>query len=94
MTPADIQRVARRWLRDEASSAVRYLPEEARNGATGDTIATAATVAAAPLATPAHVRLIEPAPASAARRAAAAGAGDRAAGADARTSSGSPTGSP
>ena len=39
VTPADIQRVARRWLRDEASGAVRYLPEEARNGATGDTIA-------------------------------------------------------
>ena len=40
VTPADIQRVARRWLRDEASGAVRYLPEEARNGATGDTIRT------------------------------------------------------
>jgi zinc protease len=63
VTPADIQRVARRWLRDEASSAIRYLPEEARNGAAEDVIATAATVAAAPLATPAHVRLIEPAPA-------------------------------
>ena len=46
VTPADIQRVARRWLRDEASGAVRYLPEEARNGATGDTIRTPATVAA------------------------------------------------
>ncbi|HVQ07625.1 MAG TPA: pitrilysin family protein [Allosphingosinicella sp.] len=64
VTPADIRRVARRWLRDEASSAIRYLPEEARNGATGDRIATAATVAAAPLATPAHVRLVEPAPAN------------------------------
>jgi zinc protease len=64
VTPADIQRVARRWLRDEASSAVRYLPEESRAGAAEDTIATAATVLAAPLATPAHVRLVEPAPAA------------------------------
>ncbi|HYI47234.1 MAG TPA: pitrilysin family protein [Allosphingosinicella sp.] len=64
VTPADIQRVARRWLRDEASSAVRYLPEELRNGAAGDTIATAATVLAAPLAVPAHVRLVEPASAA------------------------------
>ena len=39
MTPADIQRVARRWLRDERSAALRYLPEEARGTAHGDTIA-------------------------------------------------------
>ncbi|HEV7660895.1 MAG TPA: pitrilysin family protein [Allosphingosinicella sp.] len=64
VTPADIQRVARRWLRDETSSAIRYLPEEGRNGAAEDTIATAATVAAAPLTVPAHVRLIEPASAA------------------------------
>ena len=61
VTPADIQRVARRWLRDEASGAVRYLPEEARNGATGDTIATPATVAAAPLVAPANIALVQPA---------------------------------
>jgi zinc protease len=65
VTPADIQRAARRWLREEASSAILYLPETSREGgAPGDTIATAATVLAAPLATPAHVRLIEPAPAN------------------------------
>ncbi len=61
VTPADIQRVARRWLREEASGAVRYLPEEARNGATGDTIATAATVAAAPLVAPANIEIVQPA---------------------------------
>lgn len=62
VTPADIQRVARRWLRDEASGAVRYLPEESRNGATGDTIRTPTTVAAAPLVTPANVEIVQPAP--------------------------------
>ncbi|MEA3014072.1 MAG: zinc protease [Sphingomonadales bacterium] len=64
VTPADIQRVARRWLRDEASSAIRYLPEETQNGAAEDNIATAGTVAAAALATPANVRLVEPASAA------------------------------
>ncbi|HYN45991.1 MAG TPA: insulinase family protein, partial [Allosphingosinicella sp.] len=62
VTPADIQRVARRWLRDEASAAVRYLPEESRNGAREDAIGTAANVEAAALAVPAHVRVWEPAP--------------------------------
>jgi zinc protease len=62
VTPADIQRVARRWLRDEASGAVRYLPAEARNGATGDTIRTPDTVAAAPLVPPANVAIVQPAP--------------------------------
>ena len=62
VTPADIQRVARRWLRDEASGAVRYLPEEMRNGATGDTIRTPGTVAAASLVAPANVAIVQPAP--------------------------------
>ena len=61
VTPADIQRVARRWLRDEASGAVRYLPEEARNGATGDTIRTPETVAATPLQAPANIAIVQPA---------------------------------
>lgn len=64
VTPADIQRVARRWLRDEASAAIRYLPEESRGSATGDAIATAATIQAAPLTAPADVRIVEPAPAA------------------------------
>jgi zinc protease len=65
VTPADIQRVARRWLRDEASAAIRYLPEEAGTAAAEDEIATAATVQAAELRAPADVRIVEPAPAAA-----------------------------
>src|SRR6185503_3488334 len=64
VTPADIQRVARLWLRDERSAALRYLPEESRGTAHGDAIATAATVAAAPLVPPANIPVIEPAPAA------------------------------
>ncbi|HEV2815597.1 MAG TPA: pitrilysin family protein, partial [Allosphingosinicella sp.] len=63
VTPADIQRVARTWLRDERSAALRYLPEEARGAARGDTIATAASVQAAPLVAPADIAIVEPAPA-------------------------------
>jgi len=62
VTPADIQRVARRWLRDEASAAVRYLPEEDQAGAAEDTIATATTVQTAALTAPANIRIWEPAP--------------------------------
>jgi zinc protease len=62
VTPADIQRVARAWLRDEASAALRYLPEESRGTARGDAIATAATVQAAPLAPPANIAVVQPAP--------------------------------
>jgi zinc protease len=62
VTPADIQRAARRWLRDEASGAVRYLPEESRNGATGDVIATPATIQTAALTPPANIAIVEPAP--------------------------------
>ncbi len=60
VTPADIQRVARRWLRDEASAAIRYLPEQ--EGAREDAIATAATVQTAALAAPANIRIWQPAP--------------------------------
>jgi zinc protease len=62
VTPADIQRVARRWLRDESSAAVRYLPEEAQNGAEEDVIGTAATVETAALAPPADIAIVQPAP--------------------------------
>jgi zinc protease len=62
VTPADIQRVARRWLRDEASASVRYLPEEARHGATADRVATPATVQTAVLVPPAHIEIVQPAP--------------------------------
>jgi len=64
VSPADIRRVASRWLRDETSSALRYLPEASQNGAREDSIGTAATIAAAPLTTPANVRIWEPAPAA------------------------------
>jgi len=60
VSPADIQRVARRWLRDDASAAVRYLPEE--EGAREDAIATASTVQTAALTAPANIRIWEPAP--------------------------------
>ena len=62
VTPADIQRVARRWLRNERSAAVRYLPEETQNGANEDAIATAATVETAALTPPADIVLVQPAP--------------------------------
>jgi len=57
VTPADIQRVARRWMADEQSASIRYLPEESQKGAREDVIATAATVQAAALAAPANIRV-------------------------------------
>lgn len=50
VTAADIQRVARKYLGDNQSAALIYLPAEA--GKTGDTIAVAPTVKAAPLVAP------------------------------------------
>ena len=64
ITQADIQRVARRWLRDEASTAVRYLPEESQQGAREDQIVTAATVATATVTSPGEIRIVQPAPES------------------------------
>jgi zinc protease len=64
VTPEDIQRVARLWLRDERSAALLYLPEESRGEAHGDRIATAGSVAAAPLVPPAQIPIVEPAPAA------------------------------
>ncbi|HYJ29409.1 MAG TPA: insulinase family protein, partial [Allosphingosinicella sp.] len=63
VTPADIQRVARRWLRDERSAAINYLPEEMRpSPGAGDRIALAETVATRPLETPPGVRVVSLAP--------------------------------
>lgn len=59
VTPADIQRVARAWLNDARSAAVRYLPEASQNGAREDTVATAATVQTAALAVPPDIRIVE-----------------------------------
>lgn len=56
VTAADVQRVARAYLTDARSSAVRYNPAEAAPaGQTGDTIALAPTVQAAPLVAPADI---------------------------------------
>lgn len=63
VTAADIQRVARKYLRDERSAAIHYLPaESAPAGAKGDTVAVASTVQVAPLAAPANVEIMTPAP--------------------------------
>ena len=62
VTPADIQRVARKWLRDEASAAVRYLPESSQKQAKEDVIATSASVQTAALVPPAHVKVWQRAP--------------------------------
>ena len=47
--------------RDERSAALRYLPDESRGTAHGDTITTASTVAAAPLVPPADIPIVQPA---------------------------------
>jgi len=74
VTREDVQRVARRWLRDETSAALHYLPEESRPaGAREDEIRTAATVVPAALTAPANVRIVQAA--SAAERVAPPAAG-------------------
>lgn len=50
VTAADVQRVARKYLNDNQSAALVYLPQEA--GKTGDTVGVAPTVKVAPLVTP------------------------------------------
>ncbi len=65
VTAADVQRVARTWLTDIRSAAIRYLPDSMKPaGATGDTIAIASTVVAAPLAVPAGITVHTPATAA------------------------------
>jgi zinc protease len=67
VTAADVQRVARKYLRDERSAAIHYLPaESAPAGAKGDTIAVAGTVQVAALKALADIAV--PTPASAAER--------------------------
>jgi zinc protease len=62
VTAADIQRVARKYLRDERSASIRYLPaESAPAGVKGDTITVASTVQVAPLVAPADVPVVTPA---------------------------------
>lgn len=65
VTAADVQRVARRWLRDERSAAINYLPEELRpSPGAGDRIALAETVETRLLETPPGVRVVSLAPES------------------------------
>ena len=60
VTAADVQRVARKYLNDNQSAAIRYLP--AAPGAKGDTIALAPTVQVAALIPPAQHRDRDPRP--------------------------------
>ncbi|QDZ08459.1 insulinase family protein [Sphingomonas panacisoli] len=61
VTPADIQRVARRYLTDDRSAAIRYMPAEMANGAKSDVIGVAKTVEIAELKTPGNVEVVTPA---------------------------------
>lgn len=46
VTAADVQRVARAWFNDNRRVVIRYLSEDAQNGAPEDTIETASTIVA------------------------------------------------
>ncbi|MBS0479661.1 MAG: insulinase family protein [Proteobacteria bacterium] len=61
VTPADIQRVARRYLTDNRSAAIRYMPAEMANGAKGDVIGVPKTVEVADLTAPANIEIVTPA---------------------------------
>ena len=63
-TPADIQRVARKYLADNRASIVRYLPEQPGTNPKEDRIATAPTIRTAALVPPPNIRIVEPAPES------------------------------
>ncbi len=60
VTAADVQRVARKYLRDDLRSVIRYLPDTDKP-ADARTYATAATVVDAALAIPADIRTVTPA---------------------------------
>ncbi|HSX57266.1 MAG TPA: pitrilysin family protein, partial [Sphingomonas sp.] len=62
VTAADVQRVARKYLGDNQSAALIYLPDTMANGAKGDTIAVASTVKVAPLVVPNDVVIHTQAP--------------------------------
>ncbi|MEG3151965.1 pitrilysin family protein [Sphingomonas sp. ZT3P38] len=65
VSAADLQRVAREYLRDERSATIWYLPaESAPAGVKGDTVTVASTVQVAPLVTPPDVVVVTPAPAA------------------------------
>ena len=62
VTAADVQRVARKYLGDNQSAALIYLPDNMAKGAKGDTIAVASTVKVAPLVVPNDVVIHTQAP--------------------------------
>jgi zinc protease len=61
VTAADVQRVARRYLRDQQAATIRYLPEASRPRGAADQVALAPTVRVAPLAPPASLTVVTPA---------------------------------
>ena len=62
VTPADIQRVARKYLTDNRSAMINYMPLEMKPKDTaGDKIAVAGTVSVAELKTPGNVEVVTPA---------------------------------
>ena len=63
VTAADVQRVARRYLGENQSATIRYLPDTAKPaGQNGDTITVASTVQTTPLKAPATIAIVTPAP--------------------------------
>ncbi|MBB3878246.1 M16 family metallopeptidase [Sphingomonas pseudosanguinis] len=63
VTAADVQRVAREYLKDQQSATIRYLPAEGKPAGTTDTpIAIAPTVQVAALTPPANIAVVTPAP--------------------------------
>uniref|UniRef100_UPI0035C9959B M16 family metallopeptidase n=1 Tax=uncultured Sphingomonas sp. TaxID=158754 RepID=UPI0035C9959B len=72
VSAADVQRVAARYLRDQRSATIQYLPEDPK-ATRNDPIAVASTVVVAPLTAPGKVEIVTPA--SAADRIAAPPAG-------------------
>ncbi|MFA5964676.1 MAG: pitrilysin family protein [Sphingomonas sp.] len=62
VTAADVQRVARKYLRDDRSATIRYLPAEmAPAGTKNEPITVASTVVTQPLVAPPHVEVFTPA---------------------------------
>jgi len=63
VTAADIQRVARKYLTDNGSATINYMPAEMapKDGPKGDKIAVADTVEVAALKTPGDVEVVKPA---------------------------------
>ncbi|HEU0043490.1 pitrilysin family protein [Sphingomonas sp.] len=61
VTPADVQRVARKYLGENRAATIRYLPADQRPAGAKDEVVLAPTVRVAPLVTPADVRIVTPA---------------------------------